>query len=110
MTCFELKNTMNKPITIKELEKLIKICKNMGVSTLEFGNIKISMGSPEQQLMTPAPQVRVSAKKVSQITEKAELQSQLEGNEDALGTMHVEDPSGYEALLMQGALGEKENH
>jgi len=101
---------MDTPFSLKELAKLIKICKNDGVSCLEYGNVKISMSSPEKQLMTPAPLARASAKKVSKISESAELQSQYDESRVALETLHVEDPVAYEALLIQGALDEEKNH
>jgi len=101
---------MDKPFSLKELAKIIKICKNDGVSYFEYGDLKIRIGAPEQPPITPAPLARVSAKKVLQIAEKADLQSQYDSSKDALETMHVEDPSAYEALLIQGALGEEKNH
>jgi hypothetical protein len=101
---------MNKPFSSKELAKLSKICKNDGVS-MEFyenGNLKkISKELTENQSLTPAPQARASAKKASQITENASLQSQYDLAREALETLQLEDPSAYEALLMQGALGEE---
>ena len=98
---------MNKALSLKELAKLIKICKNDGVSSLEYGDLKLSMVVPDQSSMTPAPQARASAKKASQITERASLQSQFNDSQMALETLHVEDPVLHEALLMQGALGEE---
>lgn len=98
---------MEKPISLKELAKIIKICKNDGVSSLEYGNLKISMITPEKGIMTPAPQASASAKKASQITEKANVQSQYDDVQQVLETLHVEDPVRYEALLMQGALGDE---
>lgn len=98
---------MNKPFSLKELAKLIKICKNDGVSYLEYGDLKLSMDVPDKSSITPAPQARASAKKASQITDKASVQTQFDDAQQALETLHVEDPSAYEALLMQGALGEE---
>lgn len=102
--------TPNKHFSIKELEKLIKICKNMGVSSLKYGDLQLSIGVTENSPMTPAPQARGSAKKASQIAELALLQEQYDSARHALETLHVENPSAYEALLMQGALGEEKDH
>lgn len=96
--------------TLKQLEKLAKICKTKGVS-IEFfqdGSLKkISKDVPDQSSLTPAPQARVSAKKASQIEEAGNLQDQYDKSTQEIETLHVEDPSAYEALLMQGALGEE---
>ena len=101
---------MDKRYSIKELEKLIKICKNKSVS-LEYGDLKISVAATENSSTTPAPQARVSAKNASQITEIANLQDQYDSARLALETLNIADPSAYEALLIQGALGEeKDNH
>jgi hypothetical protein len=100
---------MDKKYSIKELEKLMKSCHNMGVS-LEYRDLKISVVATENSSTTPAPQARVSAKKASQITEIANLQDQYDAAQLALDTLNVANPSAYEALLMQGALGEEKDH
>ena len=104
---------MDKKYSIKELEKMMKYCHNNGVS-LEFyenGNLKkISVIVTENSFTTPAPQARASAKTASQITDTANLQNQYDIARMALDTLNVADPSAYEALLMQGALGEEKDH
>lgn len=82
----------------------------MGVSTLKYGDIEFCMGEASQLPMTPAPHARGSAKKAMQVTEKADLQSQFDLAQLTAETLHVEDPAAYEAMLIQGELGEEKNH
>jgi len=101
---------MDNKISLKELAKIIKLCKDNGVSNLEFENLKLRMTDASPQVMTPAPQARGSAKKAKAITEKADLQSQYDVAQVVAETLHVEDPVAYEAMLMRGELGEEKNH
>lgn len=101
---------MDIKLTLKELEKLIKVCKTMGVSKFKYGDIEFCMGEASQPTMTPAPQARGSAKKAKAITDHTELQAQYDLVQAVAETLHVEDPSAYEAMLIQGELGEEKNH
>jgi hypothetical protein len=99
-----------KPISTKELAKLIKICKNEGVSSLKFGEVHISMTPTENLVMTPSPQARGSAKKAEKITTKASLQMQYDEAQLLAETLHVEDPAAFEKMLIDGEFSEaKEN-
>lgn len=100
----------NKLISLKELAKLIKICKTEGVSSLQYGEIQLSMVAPEKPSMTPAPQARGSAKKALEVSEKQDLQTQFDLARESIEVMHVEDPVGFEQALINGELDEaKEN-
>lgn len=96
--------------SIKELAKLIKLCKTNNVSSLKYDGIELSIGVPSQESMTPAPQARGSAKKALQVTEKSDLQLQFNEAKAIAETLHVEDPVAYERMLIEGELSEaKEN-
>lgn len=100
---------MKRELSLKELAKLIKICKNEGVSSLKYGELQISIGTTENLPMTPKHQARRSAK-AEQVTETANLQSQYDLAREISETLHVEDPVAYESMLINGELGEaKEN-
>jgi len=98
-----------KEITIKDLAKIIKLCKSNGISSLKYGDIEISIAVPEKPAVTSYPQARGSAKKAKIVAEKADLQDQFDRASEDLETLHLEDPAGYEALLIRGELG-VENH
>jgi len=101
---------MNKPISVKELAKLIKICKNMGVSSLKYGEIELSLDAPDKPSCTPTTQARGSNRKAQAVTEIAGLQAQHNLAQEIVETLHVEDPAAYEAMLIRGEFGEEKNH
>lgn len=96
-------------ISLKELAKLIKICKNDGVSHLKYGDIELSMIEPEKPFMTPAPQVRGSAKKAKEIEEKGKLQEGFNLSQDVYETLHIENPALAEEMLIRGELESKDH-
>jgi chemotaxis protein CheY-P-specific phosphatase CheC len=101
---------VNKTISVKELAKLIKVCKNEGVSRLKYGDIEVSIGMTENLPMTPSPQARGSAKKAEKIEAKAYLQMQYDEARVLAETLHVEDPAAFEKMLIDGEFSEaKEN-
>lgn len=93
-------------LNLKKLAKILNYCKNNGVLSLEYGDLKISMAPPEKQVMTPVPQARGSAKQAERIEEQANVQSQFDEAREDLSTLHVEDPVLFEKLQLQGELSE----
>jgi hypothetical protein len=67
---------VNNVISVKELAKLIEICKNKGVSKFKRnadGSFEFSIGVTENLPMTPSPQARGSAKKAEKIGKKKSI-------------------------------------
>jgi hypothetical protein len=97
---------------LKKLENFLKKCQTNGVfiREIEFEGIKLSIDVPAKLSMTPVLPAKGSEKKATAIEAKADLQQQYDFSRDAVETLHVEDPSAYEAALFRGELGEEKNH
>lgn len=101
---------VTEKFTLKDIAKLIRVCKTNGVSHYEYGDLKLSFDVTENPSKTPSPQARGSAKKAIQIEEKGSLQEQMNLAQHVLETLHVEDPAAFEALLIDREISEaKEN-
>lgn len=102
---------MNKPLSVKELAKLIKICKDKGVSQLKYGEIELNFDVTANPSMKTNPQARGSAIKAKEIEDKQGLQSQHDIANEIASTLLIENPAEYEAMLTRGELEiAKENH
>lgn len=101
---------MSKSLSVKDLAKLIKVCKENGVSSLRYEGVELSLGDTQSSSRATVPQPRGSAKKAAVIQEKENLQSQYDNAKDVLGTLHLEDPAAFEKMLTQGEIGAEENH
>lgn len=95
--------------SLKELEKLIKICKKQGVSELKHGDFQISFDVPDKASNTPIA-LAGGSKKTKEVTEQAHLQEEFNSARDQIDTLHVENPLAYEEALYRGELGEEKNH
>lgn len=94
----------------KDLEKILKLCKNMGVAHFKYAGLEISMDAPDKSSIAPAPKARWSEKKAKEVTELAELKSKFESEKETIETLHLEDPSLYETMLMRGELIESKDY
>lgn len=96
-------------ISLKELAKLIKICKNNDVEHLKYDGIELRMSSPEKQDMAPVIPAIGSAKNAKDIEAVGILTQQYVNATEEIETLHVENPALYEELRYRGQL-EDENH
>lgn len=96
-------------LTIKDIAKLIRLCRANGVSSLKFGVLELSIGTTDHLSITPSPQVRGSAKKAIEVSEIAATQMQFDEAQEMASTLHLEDPLSFEQLLAANGL-EKENY
>lgn len=96
-------------LDIKELAKLIKICKNENVHSLKYEGIEILMYAPDQPYIQTRRPARASMKKAKSIEDHTSLQEQYDDATEALDTLFLEDPSLAEQLLVRGELEKEEN-
>jgi hypothetical protein len=101
---------VGEKFTLKEIAKLIKLCKTNDVSSLKVQGLEISIGATASSPMTPNAHARGSAKKALEVEEKGSLQEQMNLAERVIETMHVEDPAAFEAMLISRELGEEKNN
>lgn len=95
---------MNKPLPVKELAKLIKICKDKGVSQLKYGEIELTFDVTDHPSKKTTPQARGSAIKAKEIEDRQSLQSQYDDANEIASTLLIENPAEYEAMLTRGEL------
>lgn len=91
--------------SFKFLEKLIKFCRNNGVSEFNFENIHVKFESLSQGFQKPSPAVVRNAKKTAKI---ADLQEQYDHVVEELEVSHLMDPAAYEEAIVQGLLQREE--
>lgn len=91
----------------KELIKLINACKRSGVTELNVGDVAIklekkgdSISSANKVSEIPIP----SADELKTQKEDALFQANIEASDEDLSTLHVEDPSRFEELLLSKEL------
>jgi hypothetical protein len=102
---------VNKVLSLKELAKLIKICKDKGISHLKYGEIELNFDVTANPSKKTSPQARNSAIRAKEIEDKQSLQSQHDDANDIASTLLIENPAEYEAMLTRGELEiAKENH
>lgn len=103
---------MNEKFTLKDLSKLIKICKNNNVSHVKYGEIelKLNIDATENPSIPNASQASESDKKAKENEEKGALQEQYNHAQSSLDSLQLEDPLEYERQLMDRELIENKKH
>lgn len=93
-------------IEVRDLAKLIKICKASGVSELKIGDTEIKFGGSEDpQLYQTRDTVRVpTAKQLRETEELINIKENVDFVDDQLALMQIENPAQLEELLIQREL------
>ena len=84
---------------IKQAFKIIKAAKKLGVISMKIGTLEFELDPAQSR-----PALKVSEKKIRASDEKNELQMKFNTSKEDLSVMHVEDPSGFEAALIEKEL------
>jgi len=93
-------------MTVNELKdaiKVIKAAKKLGVISMKLGTLEFVLSNEPRVSRST---LKVSAKTIAKQDEKNELQMKLGDSREALSTMHVEDPLGFEDALIQKVLSD----
>lgn len=93
--------------TIKDLKDIIKACQKAKVTHLKFRNIEIDFkkDQDEEVALASRPTLKVPSKKIEERQLHLNIQEQALEADDALSTLHVEDPSAFEAAMIERGLG-----
>jgi hypothetical protein len=90
---------------LKELIKVIKAVKKLGVIRLKLGTLEFELDKKDDiEPSVHRPTLKVSKKKIAEQDTHNQLQLRLDSMKEELSTMHVEDPSGFEASLVENDL------
>ena len=100
---------MSASLEIKDIAKLIKLCKANGVSSLKFEGLELSMTATDNPVNAPLPQARGSAKKALKIAEDVSEQMRFEDSNELVSTLMLQDPAAYEQMLAAGEIEEEVN-
>lgn len=92
-------------LSVKNLEKLIKFCRNNGVVELNYENMHVKFDNSSPSFQKPSQAVTRNAKKTAKI---AEIQEQYNLVNEELEVSHLEDPAAYEEAIVQGLLQREE--
>ena len=98
---------MKDKFSIKELAKVLKLCKNSNVTEIKLGDLHIVLGESEKPLVTVPLQARGAKRKAKKIADKSELQESFDAAQEFTETLHLEDPAAYERAVIEGELGEE---
>lgn len=96
-------------ISVKDLTKILKSCKELGVSELKFGNLSVVFGEKTMpQPLTSSVRQTKAAEIQTQVVEKEALQQlSKELDEEELSVMSIENPEMFEQLLIEKELGDE---
>jgi len=88
-------------IQLKDVVKTIKAVKKLGVIRMKLGTLEFELASEPS---VSRPTFKVSKKKINEIEARNQLQINFDDAREELSVMHVEDPVGFEAALIQKEL------
>jgi hypothetical protein len=97
---------VNNELKFGELKKLIELCGEMGVSEINFGNLRVVFGgqTKEKPLTPPTIQTKEVEVQTQQIETEALTEISREVDERDLSLMSIEDPVRFEQMLIEGEL------
>ena len=98
---------VSSPLDVKDIAKLIRLCKANGVSSLKYEGLELSMAQTDNLAIAPLPQARGSATKALRIAEDVSRQMKFEDSEELISTLMLQDPAAYEQMLAAGELEEE---
>jgi len=96
----------NTKIDPKALKLVLKVCRDFGVSEIEYQGIKVVFGEPASK---PQAQARVFRAKgneemIKKIERESLEQASMELDQEAIAFGHIEDPLGFEEKLIRKEL------
>lgn len=91
-------------INAKDLTKIIKACKESGVTRLKIGAVEMEFAPREPVKLTGDAVLVPTAEQLTEAEDRALLVRDVEDREDHLAHMAVEDPARLEELLVQREL------
>lgn len=98
-----------KKYSVAEIKKLMRECAKAR-TFLQIGDLIIDCRDSAQDAIAPSPQHRGSAKKAKKVEEQGVSQEQFNIAKEISDTLHLEDPKGFEEMLIRGELEKTENH
>jgi hypothetical protein len=97
-----------KPLSCQEIEAIIRLCSQKGVTELNFGNLHLKFGVINQMENQPLPQattdVEISETQHKEQTKQAIEQDEVALKEERLAFALIENPSLAEEMLDDGEL------
>jgi|GEM_PF-4162329 len=96
-------------ISTDELLELIKACKAARATNLKIGDVEIRFADRERrQTKEKVREIPIpTAKELSSAEDDARIKNNLELVDDDVATMHVEDPSEFERLIVERELKDR---
>lgn len=89
---------------LKEVIKIIKTAKKLGVTKMKLGTLEFELQFEQQNTRASRPALKVSKKTIASLDEINQLQLDLDGAQDDISTMHVEDPEKFEQAIVEREL------
>lgn len=96
---------------LKDLIKVIKEMKKLGVKHLKMGTLEFEIATEQEnieKLRADRPAFKPSKKTVEEANKKNALQLEMNTAQDDLSTMHVEDPLAFEQAIVEQAVDDIE--
>lgn len=95
-------------MTLKELKKLIKYCREQNIKCIEFDGVKLDFGADFEQ-KTPK-MIKNHVKKSDDISEQTLRKQEIETKRDMVDDLLLSDPLEYERRLGEDLVDEKSQH
>lgn len=89
---------------VKDLEKVLKICRNLGVSQIKISEVHVYFVG-EQQTLQPKPG-KAMIREAQETEQLSLLKAEADAAQEDIETSHVEDPVRYEEAIAQGLLND----
>jgi predicted Mrr-cat superfamily restriction endonuclease len=103
-----MSNSQNNSLNSTDICAILRACREAGVSELEFGTLRVTLGKTarivqEEAAQSLATETEISAHQVKQAREAFEL-DELRMREDQLAELLITDPARAEQMLIDGEL------
>lgn len=85
----------------KDIEKVLKLAQKFGVTKIKIGTLEAELVHVPRAVR---PAFKASKKKIREVEEQNDAQLQFDDAKEELAVMHVEDPAGFEAALIDKEL------
>lgn len=94
-------NQAGQDLNIKEVVKLIRAVKKLGVISMKLGTLEFVLNA---ETLAPRYALKVSKEEIDDVDLKNQYQLDFDSAKEELQTMHVEDPLGFERALSENDL------
>ena len=110
---------MEKPggLTAKGICDILKVCRRAGVQSLDFQELHVKFHADGEAKLERSPSDFVRASEMSAVSvsspvgeDETLVKDEIRLREEQLSQLDMEDPAGYERLVLSGEMNDEATH